>query len=154
MVYKDDTHLIATLRGDSKKWEVTYPKVMAADTFKGLAAVNVIPKPEKAKGFPWGSLFPFLMIAVWTPMLVNTIGSQVKTATSKARGLAIQGTRPTTTFDDVKGLPEVVIELAKTRRHPQEFRQLHEARGSPAGRYRAARSRWYRQDSSSRSLGG
>jgi len=53
VTYQDDTHLIAKLKGDSREWDITYPKASAGDTFKGLSDAKVSVKPQKEKGFPW-----------------------------------------------------------------------------------------------------
>lgn len=112
-IYKDDTHLVVTLKGDQKNWEVTYPQAIATDTFKALGEAGVVVKPEKTEGFPWDSLLTLFLIVMWAWIILAVFVPFTKNMIAKAKGQVVQGTRPGTKFDDVKGLDEVVTELKK-----------------------------------------
>lgn len=127
VMYKDDTHLVAKLKGEDGPWEVTYPKPLATDTFKGLAAAGVKLKPERAEGFPWGSVLTFFLILMWWWIISSMALPALRSAIAKAKGQVVTSTRPTTTFNDVQGLPEVVTELKKIGdilKHPDQYTKL------------------------------
>ena len=113
-VYNDDTHLTVKLKGDTTKWEVTYPKAVAGDTLRRLNDANVPLTPKKTDSlrstfwdFLWLLFGAFMILGVAIPALVKG-AKTVQEKTGK-----VSSSRPTVRLDDVKGMPEVVDEARK-----------------------------------------